>query len=177
MRSKEVIAFRCEMQTANCVSVLDEKSKLHLAARRKEQNCFLHWFPLSPRVLDKGSAAFLSPLWPQCRFLDVGWPEGSPLWDVGSWGVSFCRHGTRCAGEVAAAVNNSYCIVGIAYNARIGGEAVTCPSPSPPRDPGCPDRAKGLLGRVVGAALPYVARKEAPPQCLRYREPRGAGGG
>lgn len=32
------------------------------------------------------------------------------------------RHGTRCAGEVAASANNSYCIVGIAYNARIGGK-------------------------------------------------------
>ena len=31
------------------------------------------------------------------------------------------RHGTRCAGEVAAIFNNSLCIVGIAYNARIGG--------------------------------------------------------
>ncbi|XP_072237135.1 proprotein convertase subtilisin/kexin type 6 isoform X1 [Leuresthes tenuis] len=30
-------------------------------------------------------------------------------------------HGTRCAGEVAAASNNSHCIVGIAYNAHIGG--------------------------------------------------------
>uniref|UniRef100_A0A0N5AIG8 P/Homo B domain-containing protein n=1 Tax=Syphacia muris TaxID=451379 RepID=A0A0N5AIG8_9BILA len=30
------------------------------------------------------------------------------------------RHGTRCAGEVAAIFNNSLCIVGIAYNARIG---------------------------------------------------------
>uniref|UniRef100_UPI003AAD4103 proprotein convertase subtilisin/kexin type 6 n=1 Tax=Centroberyx gerrardi TaxID=166262 RepID=UPI003AAD4103 len=30
-------------------------------------------------------------------------------------------HGTRCAGEVAAAANNSHCIVGIAYNAHIGG--------------------------------------------------------
>lgn len=32
-----------------------------------------------------------------------------------------CRHGTRCAGEVAAVANNSHCMVGIAYNARIGG--------------------------------------------------------
>lgn len=32
-----------------------------------------------------------------------------------------CRHGTRCAGEVAASANNSYCIVGVAYNAKIGG--------------------------------------------------------
>lgn len=31
------------------------------------------------------------------------------------------RHGTRCAGVVAATANNSLCTVGIAYNARIGG--------------------------------------------------------
>ncbi|CAB4059556.1 FURIN [Lepeophtheirus salmonis] len=31
------------------------------------------------------------------------------------------RHGTRCAGQVAASPNNSLCAVGIAYNAQIGG--------------------------------------------------------
>lgn len=31
------------------------------------------------------------------------------------------RHGTRCAGEVAAVANNDICGVGVAYNARIGG--------------------------------------------------------
>lgn len=31
------------------------------------------------------------------------------------------RHGTRCAGEVAAVANNSVCGVGVAYNAKIGG--------------------------------------------------------
>ena len=31
------------------------------------------------------------------------------------------RHGTRCAGQVGAGLNNSHCIVGIAYNAQIGG--------------------------------------------------------
>nr|AAC37262.1 vitellogenin convertase [Aedes aegypti] len=31
------------------------------------------------------------------------------------------RHGTRCAGEVAATANNSKCAVGIAYGARVGG--------------------------------------------------------
>lgn len=36
-----------------------------------------------------------------------------PLW---------LSHGTRCAGEVAMEANNSYCGVGIAFNARIGGE-------------------------------------------------------
>uniref|UniRef100_A0A1L8DJ27 furin n=2 Tax=Nyssomyia neivai TaxID=330878 RepID=A0A1L8DJ27_9DIPT len=31
------------------------------------------------------------------------------------------RHGTRCAGEVAATANNSLCAVGIAYGASVGG--------------------------------------------------------
>ncbi|XP_034045297.1 furin-1-like [Thalassophryne amazonica] len=31
------------------------------------------------------------------------------------------RHGTRCAGEVAAVANNDLCGVGVAYNAKIGG--------------------------------------------------------
>ena len=31
------------------------------------------------------------------------------------------RHGTRCAGEVAAVANNSACSVGVAYDAKIGG--------------------------------------------------------
>ncbi|KAK3735177.1 hypothetical protein QZH41_018135, partial [Actinostola sp. cb2023] len=31
------------------------------------------------------------------------------------------RHGTRCAGEVAAVFNNSICIAGVAPKARIGG--------------------------------------------------------
>ena len=37
---------------------------------------------------------------------------------------SFCRHGTRCAGEVAAVANNSKCVVGAAFNAKIGGTFV-----------------------------------------------------
>jgi len=31
------------------------------------------------------------------------------------------RHGTRCAGEVAAVANNNFCGVGIAYDSKIGG--------------------------------------------------------
>ncbi|XP_041981076.1 furin-like protease 1 isoform X1 [Aricia agestis] len=31
------------------------------------------------------------------------------------------RHGTRCAGEVAATANNSLCAVGVAFGARVGG--------------------------------------------------------
>ena len=30
-------------------------------------------------------------------------------------------HGTRCAGEIAAKANNSFCGVGVAFNAKIGG--------------------------------------------------------
>ena len=36
----------------------------------------------------------------------------------------FFRHGTRCAGEVAATANNSICSVGVAYHAGIGGNFV-----------------------------------------------------
>jgi len=32
-----------------------------------------------------------------------------------------CRHGTRCAGEIAMTANNDFCGVGVAYNAKIGG--------------------------------------------------------
>lgn len=35
------------------------------------------------------------------------------------------KHGTRCAGEVAAVAFNEYCGVGIAYNASIGGKNLT----------------------------------------------------
>ncbi|NXS71201.1 FURIN protein, partial [Pandion haliaetus] len=38
-----------------------------------------------------------------------------------AWSCFDCRHGTRCAGEVAAVANNGICGVGVAYNARIGG--------------------------------------------------------
>ncbi|KAK1887638.1 Furin-1 [Dissostichus eleginoides] len=39
----------------------------------------------------------------------------------GSYSLDEHRHGTRCAGEVAAAANNGVCGVGVAYNAKIGG--------------------------------------------------------
>lgn len=32
------------------------------------------------------------------------------------------RHGTRCAGEVAATANNSLCAVGVAFGASVGGK-------------------------------------------------------
>lgn len=36
------------------------------------------------------------------------------------------KHGTRCAGEVAAIAFNQYCGIGVAYNASIGGTAHKC---------------------------------------------------
>ena len=33
-----------------------------------------------------------------------------------------CRHGEKCAGVIAAVANNSNCGVGLAYNAKLGGE-------------------------------------------------------
>lgn len=33
------------------------------------------------------------------------------------------KHGTRCAGEVAAVAYNQFCGIGVAYNASIGGNA------------------------------------------------------
>lgn len=45
------------------------------------------------------------------------------------------KHGTRCAGEVAAVAFNNYCGTGVAYNASIGGKCYSgCPKspPSPP---------------------------------------------
>lgn len=34
--------------------------------------------------------------------------------------ISF-RHGTRCAGVVAAEADNSICCIGVAHDAKIGG--------------------------------------------------------
>lgn len=33
----------------------------------------------------------------------------------------YFRHGTRCAGEVAAVAGNDYCGVGVAFHSNIGG--------------------------------------------------------
>lgn len=34
------------------------------------------------------------------------------------------HHGTRCAGEIAAVPNNSFCAVGVAYGSRIAGNTL-----------------------------------------------------
>uniref|UniRef100_A0A8C7Z3M8 Proprotein convertase subtilisin/kexin type 5b n=1 Tax=Oryzias sinensis TaxID=183150 RepID=A0A8C7Z3M8_9TELE len=53
-------------------------------------------------------------------------PDPMPRYDA----TNENKHGTRCAGEVAAAANNSHCIVGIAYNAKIGGDHTSLKAPS-----------------------------------------------
>ncbi|PKK16749.1 hypothetical protein A306_00000336, partial [Columba livia] len=44
-------------------------------------------------------------------------PDPQPRYTVGDEN----RHGTRCAGEMAAVANNHICGAGVAYNARVGG--------------------------------------------------------
>lgn len=41
---------------------------------------------------------------------------------VSGYLMAFVRHGTRCAGEVAAQADNGICSAGVAYDAGIGGE-------------------------------------------------------
>ncbi|XP_049766155.1 furin-like protease 1 [Schistocerca cancellata] len=43
--------------------------------------------------------------------------DPTPRYDL----IDTNRHGTRCAGEVAAVANNSECAVGVAFGARVGG--------------------------------------------------------
>lgn len=93
--------------------------------------------PATP-IISAGVMASLPTLSPSSLKIDFIF-KTSP-WNV--WGIrlGWCwanscehiccspfRHGTRCAGEVAAEANNGICSVGVAYNARIGGrfEAVS----------------------------------------------------
>lgn len=58
------------------------------------------------------------------------------------------KHGTRCAGEVAAVAFNQYCGVGVAYNASIGGKKLRFfERPETPSDAAFRDkRADGDFG-------------------------------
>jgi hypothetical protein len=48
----------------------------------------------------------------------------TPKKSISNWlcFVLFCSHGTRCAGEVAAARDNGVCGVGVAYDSKIAGD-------------------------------------------------------
>ena len=47
----------------------------------------------------------------------VIYPNLSPAYDKNNEN----KHGTRCAGVIAATANNEICVVGVAYNAKFGG--------------------------------------------------------
>ena len=54
------------------------------------------------------------------------WPPKSLVWTITN--VVLCqflyyRHGNRCGGIIAAAANNSKCGVGVAFNAKLGGNS------------------------------------------------------
>lgn len=85
---------------------------------------------LSVRVLKSGCAAckWLSRLNLGCAQVNTSQKLKNPSLHIQSQCAAnilfpLCfSHGTRCAGEVAMEANNSYCGVGIAFNAKIGGE-------------------------------------------------------
>lgn len=46
------------------------------------------------------------------------------VYDIINVNVLFvCRHGTRCAGEIAMQADNNKCGVGVAYNSKVGGKS------------------------------------------------------
>lgn len=130
-------------------------------AKSKEQVAFCIGFLCPPALGALSFTAQALGLFSGCG-VGGGWRHPLPQ-DISSWGISLCRHGTRCAGEVAAAANNSYCIVGIAYNARIGGEA-SLPFAVPLGDHDHPGCADGLPGWVVGCCPPKYCQETVVPR-------------
>ncbi|NXR76154.1 FURIN protein, partial [Pycnonotus jocosus] len=116
-----------------------------VAKRRSKRDVFMEptdpKFPQQWYLVSVGNGSM--PLPASWRWGSLHWPPGSRGWEaawVGAAGAAastnscasctlyeyalscfVCRHGTRCAGEVAAVANNGICGVGVAYNARIGG--------------------------------------------------------
>ncbi|NXI73356.1 FURIN protein, partial [Anseranas semipalmata] len=119
-----------------------------VAKRRTKRDVFME--PTDPKFPQQWylvSAGAPCPRAPRCR--SAGWAQRGLCWLPGlggwrqpgrcppaaagawrcaprfeperAWCCFNCRHGTRCAGEVAAVANNGICGVGVAYNARIGG--------------------------------------------------------
>ncbi|NXX56167.1 FURIN protein, partial [Scopus umbretta] len=78
--------------------------------------CFLLEWPFSGSLAEPSAAWVLAP--PAAAGAQ---PCASCAPSEHTWSCFDCRHGTRCAGEVAAVANNGICGVGVAYNARIGG--------------------------------------------------------
>ncbi|XP_063243301.1 furin-like protease 1 [Bacillus rossius redtenbacheri] len=68
--------------------------------------------------LEKNHPDLIQNYDPQASY-DVNGNDGDPMprYDL----QDSNRHGTRCAGEVAATANNSLCVVGVAFGAGVGG--------------------------------------------------------
>lgn len=81
------------------------------------------WKAMGRTVLGQGevgSQAALSPQSPEGSYdLNSNDPDPMPHPDEENGN----HHGTRCAGEIAAASNNSFCAVGVAFGSRIAGAA------------------------------------------------------
>ncbi|KPM11024.1 furin-like protein protease 1, isoforms 1/1-X/2-like protein [Sarcoptes scabiei] len=68
--------------------------------------------------LEKDHPDLITNYDPNASFDVNGFDEDPmPRYDI----IDSNRHGTRCAGEVAANANNSVCAVGVAFNAKVGG--------------------------------------------------------
>ncbi|XP_064353475.1 proprotein convertase subtilisin/kexin type 4 isoform X2 [Dromaius novaehollandiae] len=61
----------------------------------------------------------LSPNYDPLASYDFNSNDPDPQPRYNAWDEN--RHGTRCAGEVAAVANNRICGAGVAYNAKVGG--------------------------------------------------------
>ncbi|NWI23079.1 FURIN protein, partial [Sula dactylatra] len=102
--------------------LVSARQGLHAARRGGEPRSF--WGSVSFRS-GPAQAAMPSPLCPAWVLVppaaDGAQPHAPCAPSEHTWSCFDCRHGTRCAGEVAAVANNGICGVGVAYNARIGG--------------------------------------------------------
>lgn len=76
---------------------------------RLAREWYSQWCDLLSRLLQDPQASY-----------DVNNRDDDPMprYDL----IDSNRHGTRCAGEVAATANNSLCAVGIAYGSSVGGK-------------------------------------------------------
>ncbi|KFU95447.1 Proprotein convertase subtilisin/kexin type 4, partial [Chaetura pelagica] len=73
--------------------------------RTGESDCPRKPLPCAGCFVSRGAGTVLGPLAPPGGLMPA----------------LFLRHGTRCAGVVAAAANNRVCGAGVAYNAKVGG--------------------------------------------------------
>ena len=118
--------------SSGCNFILEHFSNCVLTASSLER---LKTFPVKP-VFVRHKIEFTESK-PQTPVIDVMLlfksPEGSydlnsndpdpmPHPDVHSDN----HHGTRCAGEIAAVPNNSFCAVGVAYGSKVAGNSQFC---------------------------------------------------